>query len=310
MENSNLSFRSFFFGLMVAIIGGVMVAIIVQEGRFSPKKEVVSSSFTVPQDEHSLKKENETLEFSADLLTLQSIEFYETSSKYTSPSGDLKKVKFPSVTTRTINWNLNFEHPSFDKSTNFVIEFAYYKPDGRVLTKQKLDANLSGNTSSSNFYSGWGWEEPGSWEPGHYKVDFYVQNKVMGTGWFEIQDFFSIVSENYKVRVFESNYDGDNPNFGTRFPRNKARYINVELDFQHEPMGREIDFEIDCIYYRPSGGKETTENYKTSVEEDWEGSIQELGYGWDKAGEWDKGTWRIEILVNGKRLTDRKFEIY
>ena len=54
-------------------------------------------------------------------------------------------------------------------------------------------------------------------------------------------------------------------------------------------MGREIDFEIDCIYYRPSGGKETLKITKTSVEEDWEGSIQELGYGWDKAGEWDKG---------------------
>jgi len=113
--------------------------------------------------------------------------FYEGSqgnlpTKNTRVYGD----RFPISSTRTVYWELNLTHPTTDERINFSIRSVLIDSDGTVLDDVKIDTYRDTDWTYSWHTSGWGWDEPGLWQDGEYKVELYIDEQLVASGFFEI----------------------------------------------------------------------------------------------------------------------------
>lgn len=98
-------------------------------------------------------------------------------------------------------------------------------------------------------------------------------------------------------------------NYGHTFIKSKTRYVNWELNLEHPQNGRRVDFTIKSILYRADGSimsEQTTQSY---VNSDWTGTSHTSGWGTEKFGNWQVGSYRIDLYVDGKNIASDSFTI-
>lgn len=124
----------------------------------------------------------------------------------------------------------------------------------------------------------------------------------------------SIFWSNVKVaslKFFESAKDEPLQRIYTnRFSRDKSRYICWELNLEHPQPGKRIDFDIRCIYYGPDGIIHRNHSVACNINSDWHDSIHTGSTGNDEPGKWDKGLYKVELYVNGDRITEGDFVMH
>jgi len=97
--------------------------------------------------------------------------------------------------------------------------------------------------------------------------------------------------------------------YRTQFDRSTARSIYWELDLSFPPPGRRIDFQVDAIWYNPDGSELRRQTLSAYVMPTWRSSWHTLGYGWVDAGHWPLGTYGVELLFKGVRISNGSFQI-
>jgi len=94
--------------------------------------------------------------------------------------------QFPKATTRSVWWELDLSYPETQAPVTFEIEAVYYKPDGSEDGHYTDEFHIKAGWSGSVHTSGWGWDEPGKWDPGPYLVEMYVEGDLVASDTFEI----------------------------------------------------------------------------------------------------------------------------
>jgi hypothetical protein len=132
---------------------------------------------------------------------VKDVRFYE-SDKGTIPFDKRKYATgFDSTKTRFINWELNLEHPQPKQRVNFEIDAIWSTPDGSVFAKQTMQSHVEPNWSNSHHSLGRGYETPGKFDSGNYRVDLFVKGELVSIGSFTIYpgDIISVKSNDVSI---------------------------------------------------------------------------------------------------------------
>lgn len=128
---------------------------------------------------------------------------------------------------------------------------------------------------------------------------------------------FSTGSDEFEFQVLKFYESGpDTPEVSQRrysehFKKSSSRYINFEVNLKNMLWKvREHKHKITGKYYRPDGSLFGATEYQAVVKPDWQNSWHTKGWGWTEPGHWKNGTYRVEILIDGKKVTEGHFTIY
>jgi hypothetical protein len=108
---------------------------------------------------------------------------------------------------------------------------------------------------------------------------------------------------------------GEDPNvsaqrdYSHNFGQANARVIYCELDLYHTRPGENKAFVMQAVYYDPDGVVYGDVVIEPVVEAGRIKSNWVLGYGWDDPGNWDVGTYRVDVYVGEEKITSDSFEI-
>jgi hypothetical protein len=64
----------------------------------------------------------------------------------------------------------------------------YYYPDGTLFGEAKVNVDIPSDWENADLWTGWGWDEPGKWTIGTYRLEILFGNTKVGEGRFTIYD--------------------------------------------------------------------------------------------------------------------------
>ncbi len=270
-----------------------------------------------------------------------SLKFFESGYDMTPHKERVYKDRFAKSDTRYIFWELNLEHPAPGRWVNLPLEVFWFRTDTNPITlvkRQVHQTSLQSDWTWSYHNNDYGWDEPDRWEVGSYQVDIFVGETKVASGTFEIYGagpstgkvtdktqepessatyIPSLRATVNSLQFFESSKEV--PPYGQRayehrFAKSKARLINWELllDWEPTPSTQKpvTDFTIKSIWYRPDGSVLTRQPKEAHRDADWTQSYHLLGYGWESPGNWEPGSYRVDLYIEGKKVASGSFEIY
>ena len=125
---------------------------------------------------------------------------------------------------------------------------------------------------------------------------------------------FPVPGANFQeLKFFESGYTP--PQLGARvyaaqFSHRTARYINWELHLSFPAATSRYDFTIYSTFYYANGTVFGSQPVASFVNAGWPGLVSNSGRGWQRAGMWKRGTYRVDLTVNGSRIASGYFTIF
>jgi probable HAF family extracellular repeat protein len=114
--------------------------------------------------------------------------FFESAYHAMPPEQRVYNQRFVRTTSRFIHWELRLEHPAPGRRLPFTIEQFWYLADGRLFSRQRLPRFLDADWISSEHHHSYGWNEPGRWHAGAYRVEVYIAGTKVASGSFEITE--------------------------------------------------------------------------------------------------------------------------
>lgn len=101
---------------------------------------------------------------------------------------------FGQANARIIYCELNLNHTGTRENKTFVMQAVYHDPYGVVYGEAKIVRFMEAGWTKSNWVLGYGWDDPGNWDVGTYRVDVYVGDEKIASDSFEIQPEPSVKS--------------------------------------------------------------------------------------------------------------------
>ncbi|MFZ0962202.1 MAG: PEGA domain-containing protein [Terriglobia bacterium] len=116
-----------------------------------------------------------------------------------------------------------------------------------------------------------------------------------------------------EFKFFESGYTP--PALGQRayqlqFNHRTTRFVNWELHLTFPAPASRINFTIYATWYNPNGAVLANQTVPTYADAGWPDGLYNSGRGWQRAGMWRKGTYRVDLYVNGSRIGSSSFVVY
>jgi hypothetical protein len=121
-------------------------------------------------------------------LSLVKIRFYESGPSALPGQNQIYSTEFAGETSRYIYCHVNMENHLWrqdDRRYTFV--WQYIKSGGDNSAKLVLPFTIRKEWKSAWVVNGWGWEKPGQWPPGIYRVEVSVDGRPFGEGSFTIR---------------------------------------------------------------------------------------------------------------------------
>jgi len=95
-------------------------------------------------------------------------------------------TRFDSEKTRYVNYELVLAHPFLQKAVKFVLKSVWYGPDGKQVHESTWKAQIHPEWKTSSHYRGYGSSKGGTFIPGTYRVELYVDGEKIAEGSFEV----------------------------------------------------------------------------------------------------------------------------
>jgi serine/threonine protein kinase len=246
--------------------------------------------------------------------TVEGVRFFEGGDDIPPPDQRRYATTFNRRTTRSINVELRLSHPEADGSETARVTCTYYRSDGIVLGKPADEVRPTPGTEATYWGFWWGWEEPGNWAPGTYRVECSAEGRVIAEKTFKIDwDIPSLRATVDSVWIFESGAGETPPDqrrYATTFARPSARYIFVELRLSYPAPGRRVSVPVTCTYYRSDNSVlGEIPRHQIRPEPDWDGQYWSTGWGYQDPGNWAPGTYRVECSAEGRVIAKKTFKI-
>jgi hypothetical protein len=125
---------------------------------------------------------------------------------------------------------------------------------------------------------------------------------------------FPIPGASFKaMRFYESGFDATplkNRTYNTQFDHRTSHFINWELRLNCPAVVRRTDFTMYATWYDPSGKVYANQTLDTWALPGWTEPVYNLGRGSQRVGMWKRGTYRVDLTVNGARIASGSFTIY
>jgi tetratricopeptide (TPR) repeat protein len=98
--------------------------------------------------------------------------------------------------------------------------------------------------------------------------------------------------------------------FATRFSQSSAQYIYFQLDMSNPWKYFPYSYTITARYYKPDNSLmgEIKDRFETRPE--WRTWYYQYGWGWEDAGHWNPGTYRVEVFIDNEYLVSETFTIF
>jgi hypothetical protein len=116
-----------------------------------------------------------------------------------------------------------------------------------------------------------------------------------------------------EVKFFEAGYNA--PALGkrvyqARFDHRTSHYIYWELNLSCPALASRVDFTINATWYNPNGTVFGQQSLNTFADAGWTAPVFNYGRGWQRAGNWRRGLYRVELFVNGSLIATGSFQVY
>jgi hypothetical protein len=98
--------------------------------------------------------------------------------------------------------------------------------------------------------------------------------------------------------------------YQAQFRGRNTRFIDWELDVTSPPVANRVAFTIYATWYSPTGTVITNQTVSTAAEAGWTDQAYTSGRGWQRPGFWKRGTYRVDLFVNGNRIASASFGVY
>lgn len=227
-------------------------------------------------------------------FTLYSVSVFE----YDGSSFAARKVQGPLFLkgeTRMIG--ILVTYPAAQQNMKVSLDWQIFRQDGSPLTPVIHGTGVI-NKGDTDYFQGWGWNEPGNWAVGRYTV------KASMNGSKELVTYFDVVEGRYDNPVLRMN-DIRLFSAGSIPPGVKDRLYSVVFSSQQV---RRIYFEISMakistpvyttLHYKIvklSG--EILANYAVPIRFHAGDDKCWTGFGWDAPGHWPKGRYGYEVSI-------------
>ena len=115
------------------------------------------------------------------------LRFFESGSDV-PPYGQRKYGQhFARTDTRIVNWELQLAFADPKSRRDFVIHAVYHKPDGTILSRSQRTSYGEAGWRGIMQAAGVGWNEPGRWQAGTYRVELNAAGQKIAEGSFEVR---------------------------------------------------------------------------------------------------------------------------
>jgi hypothetical protein len=94
-----------------------------------------------------------------------------------------------------------------------------------------------------------------------------------------------------------------------QFNHRSSRFINWELHITSPPVTSRVNFTVYSTWYNQIGTVFANETVNTFANPTWTETVVNSGRGWQRAGMWRRGTYRVDLYVNGSRIASGSFTI-
>ena len=98
--------------------------------------------------------------------------------------------------------------------------------------------------------------------------------------------------------------------YAAQFDHRSALFINWELHITCPAVASRVDFTIYATWYYPNGALFANQTVNTFASPTWTEPVYNSGRGWQRAGMWRRGTYRVDLFVNGNRIGSANFTVY
>ncbi len=115
------------------------------------------------------------------------LRFFESGSDVPPYGRRSYAQRFPRADTRIVNWELQLAFADPNPRRDFVIHAAYHKPDGSVLSRSQRTSYGEAGWRGIMQAAGVGWNEPGRWQAGTYRVELNAAGQKIAEGSFEVR---------------------------------------------------------------------------------------------------------------------------
>jgi tetratricopeptide (TPR) repeat protein len=145
------------------------------------------------------------------------------------------------------------------------------------------------------------------------KIEYKMEKALEAAkirNWWKLSSYSLL--EGPLLKFYESGYNGiskDQRDYKTQFSKRTSRYIYWELNLSHPAPGRQIDFKIEAKWYKPNGSLLTREMSNSYVKSGWTWSYHNNGWGWETRDNWQRGKYRVELYIEGEKVTSGSFEV-
>jgi hypothetical protein len=114
------------------------------------------------------------------------VKFFESGYNAMELGHRTYQTQFDHRTSHYINWELNVSCPALASRVDFTISATWYYSNGTVFGEQSLNTYAEAGWTAPVFNYGRGWQRPGMWKRGFYRVELFVNGSRIATGSFQI----------------------------------------------------------------------------------------------------------------------------
>ncbi len=293
-------------------------------------RKVSSRHFAVKDDTYTTKETSiiespsiieKTPVLSKGSLEYEFVQLFEGGEFAKSGADTAYNEYFPKSSTRSIYFLVGVKNKLWKvRNQKSNIHGMFYRPDGSFFGRANIEKDILSTWENSDLSSGWGWLVPGNWETGQYRVEVFIDNKSVAEKNFTIFDdtekkdstYFTNLEYN-GVRFYES--DENQPSlekrkFTTTFSKDKTRFIWCQIDAKNLAYERNAhNHKVIWRYYNPDGTLQGETTNSFNIKPEWEKTWVGSGWGWDDAGNWPTGVYRVDVYIDEKKVGSRHFAV-
>lgn len=129
------------------------------------------------------------LTYSAPTIDFKALRFFEGGLNPPEKKQRLYDSRFSKKIARYVYYEIDVRNLLWNIRDNPVaITARYYKPDGSLFGEPVLNYTIPRDWETVYLWHSWGWDAPGNWGLGTYRVELIVSNKKIAEGQFTIYD--------------------------------------------------------------------------------------------------------------------------
>ncbi|MBT8399993.1 MAG: hypothetical protein KJO98_05915, partial [Rhodothermia bacterium] len=126
---------------------------------------------------------------------------------------------------------------------------------------------------------------------------------------YDIPSFNATVSDLLFYEEGEEDTPYEERTYRSKFPMNQTRYICWELKIEHPERDQKIGFEATSQYYKADGSLLRRHEHSFFLRKNSTVSLYSSCWGNDKPGSWEAGEYRLDVVVEGRIVASRQFEV-